>query len=659
MSMEVTPLDYLTALYAGCDHGHIVFVEPCRSKVSAVFDVMRLDLAAQHIEREPRDLFLKVNVMDHDKTRARRPHGIGGKQEVAAVVSIHLDVDAGKNDKYLTPTKMLEALDAMPLVPSVIVQTNGDDGGFHAYWLLEQPHYIADEHDRQQVQDIATRWQAELEQLVKPGTLDSTANIDRILRPVGSLRKSGKRVQAMLWNPARRYRLEDFALPKIEKPQPEFSSEPRADGESVIERYLADVGLNSVEAILTRYGWSHVRDGFWIHPHSSSGSPTGEIYSKDGRQGFTVKSASSDIPITASEGPWYTPAKMFVHFEHGKDWTAAAKFCHDHFDRQQPQPDTSRVEQPPEPTSGPNATKKPDQPATQPAAKLLGAYFARLKAGNLPQLIQQYSALEGIEVGEGLITVVGAPPGWGKTALAQQIMFDGLELDNGLRAVVANAEMSFDGLLRRELTRMTRIESDAIRFGRLTDDDMLRIQTAVETLQPRLERVSVLDDPVDLMQLMRLRDEQPGLVVVDYLQKFAPGDKDARQGVNVVMASLRLLAKKGWAVLCLSATSRTKQGSHDGKELSLSSFRESGEIEYNADSAYLLVDEGPLDEDKQYVRRIVLAHAKNRHGAKRDIPLQFHAPRMEFTELPKKSPEPLTEFEVFGSANPYDELEVG
>ncbi len=182
---------YLEALYGKCGRGHIVFVEPCRNKVSAVFDVKRLDLAAQHIAREPRDLFMKINVMDHTATKIRNPHGVGGADEVAAIVSLHLDVDAGKDDKYLTPLKMLDALKAMPLPPSMIIQTNGDDGGFHAYWLLDEPHYITDEADRQRCQDLATRWLAELREHAKPGTIDGTANIDRILRPVGSLRKSG------------------------------------------------------------------------------------------------------------------------------------------------------------------------------------------------------------------------------------------------------------------------------------------------------------------------------------------------------------------------------------------------------------------------------------------------------------------------------------
>ncbi len=279
-----------------------------------------------------------------------------------------------------------------------------------------------------------------------------------------------------------------------------------------------------------------------------------------------------------------------------------------------------------------NVDKPPaEKPATLPAEALLANYLRRINAGELPQLIQQRGALEEIEIGPEMITVIGAPPGIGKTALASHVMFDALELDGSLRCVVANAETTFDGLLRRELTRRTRIDSRAIRFGRFIEGDIERINTAASELAPRLERVSVLDDPFTVMQLWRLRDEVPGLLIVDYIQQFAPSDKDARAGVNEVMRVTRQLAKLGWSVVALSATKRDANGKHDAKSLSLSSFRESGEIEYNADSAYVMQDNGPLEHD--YIRHVTLGHLKNRHGAKVDKQLRFHMPRMEFTAL--------------------------
>jgi replicative DNA helicase len=154
--------------------------------------------------------------------------------------------------------------------------------------------------------------------------------------------------------------------------------------------------------------------------------------------------------------------------------------------------------------------------ATSPAEQHLVHYLQRINANELPQLTRLSPTLDRLEVGSGLVTVIGAPPGYGKTALSMQIMFDAIAQDASLRAVVANAETTFDGLLRRELTRVTRIDSNKIRFGFLDAPERAEITEAASNLMPQLQRVSVLSDPNTLMQLMRLRSEPPGLVIVDY-----------------------------------------------------------------------------------------------------------------------------------------------
>ncbi len=70
--------------------------------------------------------------------------------------------------------------------------------------------------------------------------------------------------------------------------------------------------------------------------------------------------------------------------------------------------------------------------------------------------------------------------------------------------------------------------------------------------------------------------------------------------------------------------------------MGLTSFKESGEIEFNADSAYVLNDHGPIDPAKPYITKVTLRHVKNRHGQCKDFMLQFHKPRMEFSALPEE-----------------------
>jgi replicative DNA helicase len=268
--------------------------------------------------------------------------------------------------------------------------------------------------------------------------------------------------------------------------------------------------------------------------------------------------------------------------------------------------------------------------STTSAAAVLDGYVTQLINGTVTQLLPQNSDLEGFEVGPGLITILGAYPGMGKTALTSQIMFDALSLKPDLTAVVANAETGFDVLLRRQLTRITRIPSKAIRFGLLTDEEKTTIKAAAGELRPKLERVSVLNHPHTILNLLTLLDKQPGLLIVDYLQLFlAPESKDARIGVNGVMNGLRRLAKAGWSVIAISATSRPTK---DNKLLTIHSLRESSEIEFQADSIYLLHDMGPVSTDKEWLRNVTLEHAKNRHDQPVDFELEFHRPRMEFAK---------------------------
>jgi replicative DNA helicase len=243
---------------------------------------------------------------------------------------------------------------------------------------------------------------------------------------------------------------------------------------------------------------------------------------------------------------------------------------------------------------------------------------------------------------------LGAGPGAGKTTLAMQVCFEAVERDPNLKIVIANAETAFEGLLRRELTSMTGIKSHKLRFGPLDKSEQQTISKAVDEIRPRLSRMEILKE-CSHAGLQALRSEPPGGLVVDYLQKFSPPG-DPRQGTNQVMATLRDLAKLGWWVLCLSATARTngKGGSgHDSKQLTQASYRESGDIEFNADSCYLLIDNGAVDGE-EFKRRVTLSHVKNRHGAKRDQDLIFNMPQQRFEDAFDFS-----ELTTWGGQNPF------
>jgi len=279
------------------------------------------------------------------------------------------------------------------------------------------------------------------------------------------------------------------------------------------------------------------------------------------------------------------------------------------------------------------AGKAPDEDASiVSAVHLFDEFVDAIESGKKETVYKLPDPLTDLEIGPGLITIIGAGPGAGKTAFASQVAFSALELEPSLTLTIANAEMRFRSLISREIQRRTNIHGKSLRHAELSSEDRKQWDQAKESIKPLMRRISWMNPPYNALKLHELLDRPPGLVIVDYLQKFAPSDKDSRQGVNDVMTLLRRLANEGWGVIALSATTRTQSksgGGHDGKSLTLASFRESGEIEYNADSAYLLKDLGEHD-GKSWMREIELEAAKNRHGEKDVRELIFNAAGMRF-----------------------------
>lgn len=247
----------------------------------------------------------------------------------------------------------------------------------------------------------------------------------------------------------------------------------------------------------------------------------------------------------------------------------------------------------------------------------------------------------------GRITVIGAPPATGKTALASQICFEALEHHSELRLWIANAEMSIVEVLQRELSRQSSVGYQRIRDASFDDDERRLLFDAADKLLPTIKRVRHMEPPFSCHELSALMTiPEPGILLVDYLQKFRASDRDARTGVDEVVGVLRTLALEGWAILAMSATSRQqngKKGGHDHAGLSLSSFKESGEIEFQCDAAYILrnVSEG----EPRRVKDVDLDCVKNRCGAMEKRQLRFCG---DFMRFEARAPERFSEFDEYG-----------
>lgn len=236
------------------------------------------------------------------------------------------------------------------------------------------------------------------------------------------------------------------------------------------------------------------------------------------------------------------------------------------------------------------------------------------------------SRLSAFKIGAGSLVLVGAPPASGKTAFMLQVTVDAMRAQGqeGLRVLIANVEMSPPSLLDRMLARLSGIGYGFIQDRTYDEEARPRIIAAMDEMRELMPRLMFLPAPFTLEHLSeRALSFDANIVVVDYVQRFAPtkSSGDSRQQTGVVMDSLRRLCDAGMAVLAVSAVNR----SNYGKDAALAAFRESSELEYGADAAWLLVREGDS-------AAVTMRCVKSRHGRTEDVQVLFDGSKQEFRD---------------------------
>jgi replicative DNA helicase len=270
-------------------------------------------------------------------------------------------------------------------------------------------------------------------------------------------------------------------------------------------------------------------------------------------------------------------------------------------------------------------------PAFTLAANVLGEWRDEVLSGKPPTL---YPGGEGdlarIKIGPGLVTLFGGPPGVGKTAFLMQLVVDALRLTPSLKALVANVEMPPKVLLDRQLARLSGVDLHTIRHRKLTGEHRERIDAGMAALADPLGRLAFLEMPFTLERVIQAGEQfDADVLVLDYLQRFAPpGDHSHKKdAVDASMALVRAMADCGRAVIVVAAVGRQRdeKGRSGYGGLNLASFRESSELEYGADDAFLLV---PTKENDPTA--VTLRHVKSRHGEPRDLALRFNGAVQRF-----------------------------
>jgi len=243
----------------------------------------------------------------------------------------------------------------------------------------------------------------------------------------------------------------------------------------------------------------------------------------------------------------------------------------------------------------------------------------------------------------GDVIGLAAPPGSGKSALAMQFTVDALRQHPDARCLLVNVEMSPAKLIERQISRLSGVSYTDIDGRTMIGLHARQIEAAIATLGSIGDRLFFMREPYDLETIaLSLQDVQPTILVLDYVQRIecCGGQLEARIRLNNVMSEARNIASAGIAVMLVSAVGRTtskRNGGYNSRELGMGSFRESSEIEYGVDDAFVLTDEdGSGETNGDVPRTMILRHVKSRNHQRKDLRLEFDGAVQQFRLLPDR-----------------------
>ncbi|MGP1283605.1 MAG: replicative DNA helicase [Parasphingopyxis sp.] len=274
------------------------------------------------------------------------------------------------------------------------------------------------------------------------------------------------------------------------------------------------------------------------------------------------------------------------------------------------------------------------------------------------------------------LIILAARPGMGKTALATNIAFetalryqrdqeDGIEESIGAPVAFFSLEMSADQLATRILSERSRISSEKLRKGAISQEEfrnLARAAAELESLPFFIDDTPGLTIAALRTRARRLKRQRGiSMIVVDYLQLLQGSGKANDNRVNEISEisrGLKTLAKElEVPVLALSQLSRAVEQRED-KKPQLSDLRESGSIEQDADIVLFIYREdyyhgfaeppmiseqsSPEDREKRSAWELKNAEisgqaqviiAKQRHGATGTVTLRFDREFTRFSDM--------------------------
>ena len=235
------------------------------------------------------------------------------------------------------------------------------------------------------------------------------------------------------------------------------------------------------------------------------------------------------------------------------------------------------------------------------------------------------------------LILIAARPSMGKTAFALNVALNSAMKKNSV--AIFSLEMSKEQLGHRLLSTYSRIDSQRLRNGSITEEELGNVIYALQ----KMESLKVFIDDTPSISVMELRskarrlknDQGLDLILIDYLQLMQGREiktVDSRQQeISDISRSLKSLARElKVPVIALSQLSRGVELRAE-KRPQLSDLRESGSLEQDADIVMFLYREEYYDKETENNNIAELIVAKNRNGPTTSVTLQFQKECMAFS----------------------------
>lgn len=244
------------------------------------------------------------------------------------------------------------------------------------------------------------------------------------------------------------------------------------------------------------------------------------------------------------------------------------------------------------------------------------------------------------------LLILAARPGVGKSSLAMTIAFN-IAMQQQAPVGVFALEMGRDQLLQRLLATHTGIDSQKLRTGRITPQELQALMDSMG----RLSAAPIYIDDTPGLTVNELRSKarrlqaEHGLdvLIIDYLQLMSGSGKRGEnrvQEVSEISRSLKALARElNIPVIALSQLSRAVEGRTNHVPV-LADLRESGSIEQDADMVMFIYREEMYDKDTDKKGIAEIHIAKHRNGPLGVVSLFFDSRTTRFRDLaPYHSPD--------------------